>query len=150
MKNPKGNNNDTKFKEYRNKLNSRWIIGILVFIVLCLVSLILCDNYLSIKQEIKFLEILATMLSLVLSLIAIYYSYSTSIESNRQWGLISNAVTTIDVSLESIKSLHNKMQKDLGNIHTQMITLDNTVNNFRQVSTPNTGMPNNQVNGQVE
>lgn len=147
MKNPKGSNNDTKLKEYRNKLNSRWIIGILVFVVLCLVSLILCDNYLLIKQEIKFLEILATMLSLVLSLIAIFYSYSTSIESNRQWELISNAVTTIDVSLDGIKSLHKQMQKDLGNIHSQMITLDNSVNNFRQVKMPNSVMPNNQVGG---
>lgn len=144
MKNPKGNNSDTK-KEYRNKLNSRWIIGILVFIVLCLVSLIFCQKYLDIKLEIKFLEILATMLSIVLSFIAIFYSYSTSIESNRQWELISNAVTTIDVSLDSIKNLHKQMQNDLGNISSQMYTLDNSVNNFRQISMPKTGMPNNHV-----
>lgn len=145
MKNPKGNNSDTKLKEYRNKLNSRWIIGILVFIVLCLVSLFFCQKYLDIKLEIKFLEILATMLSIVLSFIAIFYSYSTSIESNRQWELISNAVTTIDVSLDSIKSLHKQMQNDLGNISSQMYTLDNSVNNFRQISMPKTGMPNNHV-----
>lgn len=145
MKNPKGNNSDTKLKEYRNKLNSRWIIGILVFIVLCLVSLIFCQKYLDIKLEIKFLEILATMLSIVLSFIAIFYSYSTSIESNRQWELISNAVTTIDVSLDSIKSLHKQMQNDLGNISSQMYTLDKSVNNFRQISMPKTGMPNNHV-----
>lgn len=145
MKNPKGNNSDTKLKEYRNKLNLRWIIGILVFIVLCLVSLIFCQKYLDIKLEIKFLEILATMLSIVLSFIAIFYSYSTSIESNRQWELISNAVTTIDVSLDSIKSLHKQMQNDLGNISSQMYTLDNSVNNFRQISMPKTGMPNNHV-----
>lgn len=147
MKNPKNNKNDTELKEYRNKLNSRWIIGILVFFVLCLATLILCDNYLCIKQELRFIEILATMLSIVLSLIAIYYSYSTSNESNRQWGLISNAVATIDASLDSIKSLHKQMQKDLGNIHSQMITLDNSVNNFRQVRMPDAVMPNNQVGG---
>ena len=147
MKNPKNNKNDTEFKEYRNKLNSRWIIGILVFLVLCLATLILCDKYFCIKQELRFLEILATMLSIVLSLIAIFYSYSTSNESNRQWGLISNAVATIDASLDNIKSLHKQMQKDLGNIHSQMITLDNSVNNFRQVRMPNTVMPNNQIGG---
>ena len=147
MKNPKNNKNDTELKEYRNKLNSRWIIGILVFFVLCLATLILCDNYLCIKQELRFIEILATMLSIVLSLIAIYYSYSTSNETNRQWGLISNAVATIDASLDSIKSLHKQMQKDLGNIHSQMITLDNSVNNFRQVRMPDAVMPNNQVGG---
>ena len=147
MKNPKNNKNDTELKEYRNKLNSRWIIGILVFFVLCLATLILCDNYLCIKQELRFIEILATMLSIVWSLIAIYYSYSTSNESNRQWGLISNAVATIDASLDSIKSLHKQMQKDLGNIHSQMITLDNSVNNFRQVRMPDAVMPNNQVGG---
>lgn len=108
-----------------------WTISVMVIVILFLIAFILIDGVVGYRKIGDLLSIVATVLSILLSIFAIIYSYITAVETTRQWSDISGAVKEIK---EANSSTHSSIQIMLGimtNIHGKVSAID-----ARQSGTP--------------
>lgn len=108
-----------------------WTISVMVIVILFLIAFILIDGVVGYRKIGDLLSIVATVLSILLSIFAIIYSYITAVETTRQWSDISGAVKEIK---EANSSNHSSIQIMLGimtNIHGKVSAID-----ARQSGTP--------------
>ena len=108
-----------------------WTISVMVIVILFLIAFILIDGVVGYRKIGDLLSIVATVLSILLSIFAIIYSYITAVETTRQWSDISGAVKEIK---EANSGTHSSIQIMLGimtNIHGKVSAID-----ARQSGTP--------------
>lgn len=101
-----------------------WTISVMVIVILFLIAFILIDGVVGYRKIGDLLSIVATVLSILLSIFAIIYSYITAVETTRQWSDISGAVKEIK---EANSSTHSSIQIMLGimtNIHGKVSAID--------------------------
>lgn len=111
-----------------NSLNYKWIIALLSVIVILLISLlyILWDSPKS-EDVLKYLEFFGTLLSILLSIFAIIYSFTSMIESNRQWGHISAATEVIQQNTEQTRSSYKQLLKFVNELHIKVSHIDGVI-----------------------
>lgn len=87
-----------------NKKNPNliWIISSLCLIIILLVATLLLDKVLCAERIVKYLSYTSTLLSIVLSIFAILFSYYSSIKLDQQ-------ITSINAAVEVIKATNNQI-----------------------------------------
>lgn len=109
--------NDCAEKMYNRTLhiNKNWIIGILAFLVIILGAVILSSDLFKDKNVSTIITFSATILSIVLSLLAILYSYLGNIESFENLSEIRTAVAEIKATEDGIKHFMSSISFGNGN-----------------------------------
>lgn len=141
-----------------------WVIVLMGLTIIALISFIYCNKVLQGSDIIKYVEFAATLLSIVLSIFAILYSYFSALEASRQWGEINTAVSVMEKTTETIEknnetllatviAIHgevnamtgvsdNANNKQPASINLQVKELNNLVRN-NEVVADNTAAPDN-------
>ncbi|MBQ8462494.1 MAG: hypothetical protein IJ544_00045 [Prevotella sp.] len=104
-----------------------WVICSLIVIIVILAAL-LCTNIQMFEHRIMtFLSFTATLLSIVLSIFAIMYSFYSMKESSQQWNAVKTAVKSIETytnilsrSTEQMVDQVIKINRDLGSMQEKI------------------------------
>lgn len=121
-----------------------WVIVIMGLTIIALISFIYCNQKLQGSDIVKYVEFAATLLSIVLSIFAILYSYFSALEASRQWGEINTAVSVMEKTTETIEKNNETLLATVIAIHGEvnaMTGVPENANNRQTVA------PIPQVNG---
>lgn len=111
--------------------NFWWTIGILIALIIVLLSILFTTKEIDEKSSIlTFLEFSGTLLSVVLSIFAIAYSYTSMTQSNRQWNNVSQATKSIETNTKRI--IENN-----ANLLLLVHEMSNTVHHLDRMMGPN-------------
>ena len=86
-----------------------WVIGLLVVLLITSIGLGIYRKVVDANVVIDLISFISSLLSIVLSVFAIFYSYFTSIESSQQWGDIKTCVKEMKESTNSIKDNNQQL-----------------------------------------
>lgn len=114
-----------------------WVIVLMGLSIVSLISFIYCDKILQGTDILKFIEFAATLLSIVLSIFAILYSYFSALEASRQWGDINTAVSVMEKTTEAIEKNNETLLATVIAIHGEvnaMTGVPENVNNRQTAS----------------
>ena len=110
-------------------IHAKWIIGILLLIIIGLVTVIFNFQVICKETIINVASLFSTLLSIVLSLIAIYYSFSTSKSTERQLNEVSGCVTKMEEITNGIKNQINMIMNTVIRINATVKSTDNLIQN---------------------
>lgn len=124
MENTNGNYDKVQNK---TRTNFWWSIGILAFLVIASVCVIILRVDLCELRIMRYLSFLATIMSIVLSVFSIAFSYYSMTSSSEQWGHARNAITEIE-TLSNVMTKNNTqlfqnvvdITTNLGKLEVQM------------------------------
>lgn len=91
-------------KKHNNSVNIIWTIIILSIIIVLLLAFILLDKVLCAERIVKYLSYTSTLLSILLSVFAILFSYYSSNKLDLQ-------ISAINVAVEEIKATNNLLNQ---------------------------------------
>lgn len=91
-----------KMNPKKKNPNYYWIISILVLIVIMLLAVLLMDKVFCAERIVKYLNYTSTLLSIVLSIFAILFSYHSSMKLDQQ-------ISNINAAVEVIKATNNQI-----------------------------------------
>lgn len=100
---------EEKMSNKASHINKNWIIGILAALVIILVAVILSSKLFNNKNVAMVISFTATILSIVLSLLAILYSYLGNISS-------SDNLSEIRIAVAEIKATENDIKHFMSNL----------------------------------
>lgn len=134
-------------------INKNWIIGILAILVMILSAIILSSDLFKDKNVSVIISFTATILSIVLSLLAILYSYLGNIESFDNLSEIRAAVVEIKATEEGIKHFISNL--NLGGSAPGGNDASSKVDENKDTKTPSNNMVkkvegNNSITGNTE
>lgn len=86
----------------KKNTNLIWVISTLVIIIILLVATILLDRICCAERIVKYMNYTSTLLSIVLSIFAILFSYHSSMKLDQQ-------ISSINVAVEVIKATNNQI-----------------------------------------
>lgn len=121
-----------------------WVIVIMGLTIIALISFIYCDQKLQGSDIVKYVEFAATLLSIVLSIFAILYSYFSALEASRQWGEINTAVSVMEKTTETIEKNNETLLATVIAIHGEVNAMTGVTDN---ANNKQTASPIPQVNG---
>ena len=113
-------------KRYRDVALARknvimwWVIVLMGLTITALISYIYSDRVLHGAAILKYVEFAATLLSIVLSIFAILYSYFSALEASRQWGDINTAVSVMEKTTETIEKNNETLLATVIAIHGEV------------------------------
>ena len=127
-----------------------WVIVLMGLTIIALISFIYCDKVLHGSEILKYVEFAATLLSIVLSIFAILYSYFSALEASRQWGDINTAVSVMEKTTETIEKNNETLLATVIAIHGEVNAMtgvpDNTDNRQTAAVAPQVNVLNNLDN----
>lgn len=134
-------------------INKNWIIGILAILVIILSAIILSSDLFKDKNVSVIISFTATILSIVLSLLAILYSYLGNIESFDNLSEIRAAVVEIKATEEGIKHFISNL--NLGGSAPEGNGASSKVDENKDTKTPSNNMvkkveESNSITGNTE
>ena len=109
-------------------LNLKWTIAALIIVILCLVAYIItfCFDEENCNRSINCLSVFSVLLSIVLSIFAILYTYTSNIEINRQFEKIVAVRNAINKSSEKLSSTNDMLNGNIGEIIDRLKNIDKT------------------------
>ena len=110
-------------------IHAKWIIGVLLLIIIGLITVIVNFQVIDKETIINVASLFSTLLSIVLSLIAIYYSFSTSKSTERQLNEVSGCVTKMEEITNGIKNQINMIMNTVIRINATVKSTDNLIQN---------------------
>ena len=117
-----------------------WVIVLMGLTIIALISYIYCDKVLQGSEILKYVEFAATLLSIVLSIFAILYSYFSALEASRQWGDINTAVSVMEKTTETIEKNNETLLATVIAIHGEVNAMtgvsDNANNKLNATADP--------------
>lgn len=116
-----------------------WVIVLMALTIVALISFIYCNKVLQGSDILKYIEFAATLLSIVLSIFAILYSYFSALEASRQWGEINKAVSVMEKTTETIEKNNETLLATVIAIHGEvnaMTGVSGNANNVQEVIVP--------------
>lgn len=116
-----------------------WVIVLMGLTIIALISFIYCDKVLQGKDILNYVEFAATLLSIVLSIFAILYSYFSALEASRQWGEINKAVSVMEKTTETIEKNNETLLATVIAIHGEvnaMTGVAENANNVQEITVP--------------
>ncbi|MBR1447674.1 MAG: hypothetical protein IJ588_02865 [Prevotella sp.] len=116
--------------EERTSLAHFWWVICILLLVIVILSALLCTNIQMFEHRIMtFLSFTATLLSIVLSIFAIMYSFYSMKESSQQWNAVKTAVKSIENytsilsrSTEQMVDQVIMINRDLGSMQEKIST----------------------------
>ena len=112
--------------------HAKWTIGVLMLIIIGLVTVVVNFQVIGKETIINVASLFSTLLSIVLSLIAIYYSFSTSKSTERQLNEVSACVTKMEEITNGIKNQINMIMSTVIRINATVKSTDNMIQNQRR------------------
>ena len=77
-------------KIIKQRIHAYWIIGVLVFIVICLIAYIILGKTLCAKIITDYVSAFSTLLSIFLSIFAIFFTFHATQDTNRHIDTLSD------------------------------------------------------------
>ena len=108
-------------------IHAKWIIGVLLLIIIGLVTVVVNFQVIGKETIINVASLFSTLLSIVLSLIAIYYSFSTSKSTERQLNKVSACVTKMEEITNGINNQINMIMSTVIRINATVKSTDNMI-----------------------
>ena len=112
--------------------HAKWIIGVLMLIIIGLVTVIVNFQVIGKETIINVASLFSTLLSIVLSLIAIYYSFSTSKSTERQLNEVSACVTKMEEITNGLKNQINMVMNTVIRINATVQSTDKMIHYQRR------------------
>lgn len=134
-------------------VNMWWVISLMTIIIIAMGAHIYNNQVVNGEKIISYLEFAATLLSIVLSIFAIFYSYFSALEASRQWGDVSTAVKIIENTTATIESNNQMMLATMIAIHGEVNSLGGEAlrdNNMQPKVEVNSATINNIQNNATE
>lgn len=120
-----------------------WVVVIMTVVIITLLAL-LCTDIIECDRSIRaFLSFTATILSIVLSVFAIMYSYYSMIEAARQWHDVDKAVCVINASIETISNTILEQLKQIIDINRNLGSMQGKFEENNEIN------DNSDLNGNV-
>ena len=107
-----------------NKSNLIWTIGCLIVVIVFLLAFILFDKSSTESQIIGYLSFASLILSILLSIFAILFSYYSSGQIDSKLGQMENAVSKIEKSNESLSRSYISFIESLLLIREKLGSID--------------------------
>lgn len=124
---PTENKNLPKEKDGNPLVHFWWIIGTLLLIIVLLAAL-LCTNIQMFEHKIMtFLSFTATLLSIILSIFAIMYSFYSMKESSRQWMEVTTAVKSIEAYTDILSKSTQQMVDQVIKINKDLASMQEKI-----------------------
>lgn len=118
-------------------INFWWTIGVLIALIIVLLSILFTTKEIEEKPSIlMFLEFSGTLLSVVLSIFAIAYSYTSMIQSNHQWNHVSQATKSIETNTKLIIENNTNLLALVHEMSTTVHHLDRMMGPNNQIQIP--------------
>lgn len=105
-------------------INYRWSVAIITVLLICLIGFCVVDKLVNGIKLYDFISITSAILSIVLSVFAILYSYNSMIESSRQWAEINKCVSNIREINSSIESGNKQIVSTIFDIKGQISSIE--------------------------
>lgn len=121
-------------------INKNWIICILAIVVIILCAIIFTSQLFESKNVSLIISYTATILSIVLSLLAIFYSTIHNVESTSNLSEIRSAVAEIKATEDAMKNLMQNINQGVNSVNTNMAKISN------QLSSPPVNVPQDVKN----
>lgn len=131
---------ENALKNERKLLNYRWITFIIVIVLIFVVGAYFIKRITNGETLFEFISVTSAILSIVLSIFAILYSYNSMIESSRQWAEINKYVSNIKEINESIQRSNRQIVQTIFDIKGQVSSIaahqsHNNVENALKIET---------------
>lgn len=110
-------------------INKNWVICILAALVIILSAVIFASNLFETKNVAIIISFTATILSIVLSLLAILYSYFGNIDSSENLSEIRSAVSEIRATENAIKDFVSSINLGMNAFNSSFQNISNQVGN---------------------
>lgn len=126
-----------------------WVMVLMGLTIIALISFVFCNKVLKGSDIIRYVEFAATLLSIVLSIFAILYSYFSALEASRQWGEINTAVSVMEKTTETIEKNNETLLATVIAIHGEvnaMASAPENMNNKQLLDPPQNAGLNNYNN----
>ena len=145
-------NNDKRQKENtvgkctnHISLHMWWVICIMSVVILALLGLVYVVKMEDTENKIiNYVSFVSTLLSIVLSVFAIIYSYTSALEASRQWADVNKAVEVIKESTQNIKENNQTLLQTVISIKGDVKAIgNNSIASNKQNKILTTGLPSN-------
>lgn len=117
-------------------INFLWTVCLMAFIIVILLALLSTDILQCDGRIMTFLSFTSTLLSIVLSIFAVMYSFYSMQDASSQWKSVDKAVSNIKIYTETINS-NNKQLLD------QVISINKNIGSIQSNSSLNNNIPSN-------
>lgn len=118
--------NEEYERQIRWNVHIKWTVGVLVFLLIGSVSFMIANTMVDGEALLRSLNTFSTILSIVLSVSSIAFAAYTSIETGRQFHLMSRAVEEIRVTNRIMSDNYKDL---LGHYHDTVQSIPNLLNN---------------------
>lgn len=118
--------NEEYERQIRWNVHIKWTVGVLVFLLIGSVSFIIANTMVDGEALLRSLNTFSTILSIVLSVSSIAFAAYTSIETGRQFHLMSRAVEEIRVTNRIMSDNYKDL---LGHYHDTVQSIPKLLNN---------------------
>jgi hypothetical protein len=120
------------------KIHFWWVISVMAMLIIILSSLLYFQVALCEGMIMKLMSFASTLLSIVLSVFAVMYSYYSMQDASRNWGNVSNMLKTIEAYTNNINSFNRQLVD-------QLIQINRNIGNIQGVNTLNNEIPKNSL-----
>ena len=122
-----------------------WVICIMSVVILALLGLVYVVKMEDTENKIiNYVSFVSTLLSIVLSVFAIIYSYTSALEASRQWADVNKAVEVIKESTQNIKENNQTLLQTVISIKGDVKAIgNNSIASNKQNKILTTGLPSN-------
>ena len=112
------------------KVNVIWAISILVAFIIFLVAYILCNRVVEADKIINYISNASLLLSIVLSIFAIQYTYYSNIQIQSQFEKINSAASHIEGTSVELSHINRKLDESIEEILQKLGTMDTKMDNL--------------------
>ena len=122
------------------KIHFWWVISIMAILIIILSSLLYSQLAICEGEIMKLMSFASTLLSIVLSVFAVMYSYYSMQDASRSWGNVSNMLNTIEAYTNNINSFNRQLVD-------QLIQINRNIGNIQGANTPTNEIQENSLTG---
>ncbi len=127
------NSINKKRVSYRKPPYFWWIVGSLVFIIIALVSVIVVFYFCDVccYKIIDFTSVFSVFLSIILSVFAILYTYTSNNEIARQFEKINSSAEAIKHAADDTQSASRKLDGNLNEILNHLVKIHSITDDLK-------------------
>ena len=135
------NNNidcESSIKSATTTVHFWWTLSLMVIIIIILLSLLLTNRLNCDSRIMTFLSFTSTLLSIVLSVFAVMYSFFSMQDASRQWKNVDKAVKVIEAYTNIINGNNQQLLE-------QVISINRNIGSIQGTSNVNNEIPSGSI-----
>lgn len=107
-------------------------MSIMVLIIIALIAYIFCNKILDNTRLAEYISAFSILLSIVLSVFAIQYTYTSNNNVNRQFEKINTAAETISKTSDGLNATNTELKNNLETILLKLTSLDENQSQIKE------------------